>query len=426
MKHFLSTLLLLCAICLNCLAQPRTSKVQLILVPNHPDALYNVGEDAKIKIIALDCGMALNDVSIDYEVSNDLMPAHIIKKIKLKGNEGHINIGTMDTPGFLRVKASISLNENKYTALATVGFETEKLKPTVSFPDDFNAFWEKNLNALKKIELKPTMTLLTDRCTDKVNVYHISYANIGNTKMYGTLTMPVAKGKYPAILRFPGAGVGEKGGDITHAQQGAIILELGIHGIPVNQTGTIYSDLNRGALASYPTYNIDNRDTYYYKRVYLGCVKGIDFLLSLPQCNGKIGTLGGSQGGALSIVTSALDKRISASAVYFPALCDLEAYTHGRAGGWPHIFKNKANCTPEKLNTAKYYDVANFASLLSAPVFYAFGYNDLTCAPTTTRATYNIITAPKTLIIGENIGHWLYPEQTAQMWDWILTTLNAN
>lgn len=426
MKHSLSAFLLLFMASLNCIAQPRATKVQLILIPDHVDAHYHVGENAKIKVIALDCGMALNNISIEYEVSNDLMPAHITKTLTLKGNEGNINIGTMNTPGFLRVKASVNHDGIKYSSLATVGFDTEKLKPTVTLPEDFNQFWGNNINALKKVELKPTMTLLPDRCTDKVNVYHISYANIGNTKMYGILTMPAKEGTYPAILRFPGAGVGEKGGDIIHAQQGAIILELGIHGIPVNLNGSMYSDLNRSALASYPIYNIDNRDSYYYKRVYLGCVKGIDFLLSLPQCNGKIGTLGGSQGGALSIVTSALDKRICASAIYFPALCDLEGYSHNRAGGWPHIFKNRANCTPEKLNTAKYYDVANFATLLSAPVFYAFGYNDLTCAPTTTRATYNIITAPKTLIIGENIGHWLYPEQTAQMWEWLLTTLKTN
>ena len=256
-----------------------------------------------------------------------------------------------------------------------------------------------------------------------MQVYHISYGNINGSKMYGMLTMPAKEGKYPAILRFPGAGIGEKGGDIAHAAKGAIILELGIHGIPVNLKGSIYSDLGSGVLANYYADAVGNKDTYYYKRVYLGCVKGIDFLLSLPQCNGNIGTLGGSQGGALSIVTSALDKRIKAAVAYFPALCDMEGYTHGRAGGWPHLFKNEGNRTKEILETARYYDVANFARVLETPIYYLYGYNDITCAPTTTRSTYNVIKSEKQLIIGENIGHWTYPEQMDKLWDWIINKL---
>ena len=425
MKRFSTILTFIVALAICAIAQPRATKVQLILVPDHADALYNVGEKAHIKIIALDCGMPLKEGVVKWEVSEDLMPAHRSDSVALKGhNEATINIGTMKKFGFLRVKASIAKDGKNYSSITTIGYNPDKLVPTVQKPDDFKSFWAKQVEAARKIALKPIMTLLPERCTDKVNVYHVSYDNINGTRMYGMLTMPVNEGKYPAILRFPGAGVGEKGGDIAHAQQGAIVLELGIHGIPVNLSGSVYSELNKGALASYPTYNIDNRYSYYYRRVYLGCVRGVDFLLSLPQCNGNIGTLGGSQGGALSIVTSALDSRVKATAAYFPALCDLEGYTHHQAGGWPHVFKNVENRTPEKLNTARYYDTANFARCLKAPVCYIFGYNDLTCAPTTTRATYNVITAPKKLIIGENIGHWLYPEQTAELWDWLIKKLN--
>lgn len=426
MKQFFLSFAMMIIMGVSVMAQPRATKVQLHLVPNHSDALYSVGEQAKVKVMVTDCGMALNDVVVNYEVSEDLMTPHITKSITLKGNEGEINIGTMKKPGYLRVKAVVEKDGKKYSAISTVGYDTEKLQPTVTLPDDFKAFWDAQLEAARKIDLQPTMTLIPERCTDKVNVYHISYRNINNTRMYGMLTMPKAEGKYPAILRFPGAGVGEKSGDIGHAARGAIILEFGIHGIPVNLTGsTIYSDLNSGALASYPTYNIDNRYSYYYKRVYIGCVRGIDFLASLPQFNGKLGTFGGSQGGALSIVTSALDSRINATVAYFPALCDLEGYTHERAGGWPHVFKSKDNCTPEKLSTVRYYDVTNFARNLSAPIHFFLGYNDLTCAPTTTRSTYNVITAPKTLLIGENNGHWLYAEHTNALWDWMFEQLKG-
>lgn len=421
MKRVFLGFVMIVAIALGVAAQ--SNQVQLMLVPNRDNGLYELGEQVKVKVIATRCGMPLNDVEVSYEVSEDLMDAHIKKTVKLKGNEATINVGSMKKPGFLRVRARVEHDGKKATAMSTVGFDVEQLTPTVILPEDFDEFWNKNLEELKKYELRPEMTLLPERCTKTVDVYHVSYRNIGGSRMYGVLTVPKAEGKYPAIIRLPGAGIGSKSGDVKHSERGVIILELGIHGIPVNLEGSIYDDLTRGVLSAYYLDNLENRDTYYYKRVFLGCVKAIDFLQSLPQCDGKIGTLGGSQGGLLSIVTSRLDSRIKATAIYFPAMCDQEGYTHGRAGGWPHAFKFKGNCTKEKLTTARYYDAANFARGLKAPVFYAFGYNDITCAPTTTRSTYNVITAPKILSIGENTGHWLYSDQNNAMWDWIIEEL---
>ena len=54
---------------------------------------------------------------------------------------------------------------------------------------------------------------------------------------------------------------------------------------------------------------------------------------------------------------------------------------------------------------------------------YAFGYNDVTCSPTTTYATYNIINAPKQLCVSPNTGHWMPTEHVTKMWDWIIDEL---
>lgn len=414
---------LLCAAIALALCAHAQKKVQLVMFPDHADGIYRIGENPQISLIALDCGLPLNGISVDYEISEDLMPAHEKKTITLKGNQAKISLGKMKKSGFVRIKASVTHNGKKYSSMSTVGCEPEKLKPVTVRPADFDQFWAKGIEQVKKIDLKPEMELVEDRCTDDVLVYHVSYQNIGRSRMYGILTMPKAEGKYPAILRLPGASVSPKGGDIAHAAKGVIILELGIHGIPVNLEGSIYDDLSSGVLANYHAIEIENKDKYFYRRVYLGCVKGIDYLLSLPQCNGKVGTLGGSQGGALSIITSSLDDRVCASAIYFPAICDQEGYMHDRAGGWPHILKFKANRTDEIIETVRYYDTSNFAVNLKAPVFYAFGFNDITCAPTTTYATYNVIKAPKQLSIGADTGHWLHTEQVEAMWNWIIDEL---
>ena len=421
-RRLLGILICLLAV-LGVCAQPALKKVQIHLIPDHEDAVYRLGETAKFKVVALDCGIMLSNIQVDYEVSEDLMPAHTKKSITLKGNEGTIVGGTMKQPGYLRVKAIVEHEGSKYTSYSTVGFEPDKLLPKVKMPDDFDAYWTETLKLLDKVDLAPKMDLIADRCTDKVDVYHISFGNIKGTRMYGVLTMPKKEGKYPSILKVPGAGVHAMSGNVAWAAKGAIILEIGIHGIPVILESGLYSDLSNGVLSNYVLHGIENRDTYFFRRVYLGCVKAVDFLLSLPKSNGKVGVIGGSQGGMLSLATSYLDKRISATGVYFPAFCDQEAYMHGRTGGWPHFFKNKENCQKEYLETARYYDGANFARKLTAPVYYAYGYNDITCGPTTSSATYNAITAPKQVVIGANEGHWLFPEHINGMWEWMIKEL---
>lgn len=83
----------------------------------------------------------------------------------------------------------------------------------------------------------------------------------------------------------------------------------------------------------------DNRDASYYNRVVVGALRAVDFICSLPQYNGKaLGVTGSSQGGALSVITAALDSRVTFLAAVHPALCDHEAFFKKRACGLPIIF----------------------------------------------------------------------------------------
>ncbi|HNV31034.1 MAG TPA: acetylxylan esterase, partial [Cyclobacteriaceae bacterium] len=161
----------------------------------------------------------------------------------------------------------------------------------------------------------------------------------------------------------------------------------------------------------------------------MGCVRANDFLASLPQFDGvHLGVTGGSQGGALSIITAALDSRVKYLAAFYPALSDLTGYLNGRAGGWPHLF-NKENLpnnnSKEKIETTGYYDVVNFARQLKVPGMYSWGYNDETCPPTSMYAAYNVITAPKTLYLALETGHWTFPEQNEKMTGWIVQQLKS-
>ena len=65
------------------------------------------------------------------------------------------------------------------------------------------------------------------------------------------------------------------------------------------------------------------------------------------------------------------------------------------------------------------YDVVNFARRVKVPGLYSWGYNDETCPPTSMYASYNMIGAPKQLLLALETGHNNVPEQTEKVNRWI-------
>jgi len=416
---------LLTAFALNIYSQAGTPLIKVIVSPDHKDWKYTVNETAKFSVQVLKYGNLLENVTVDYEAGPEMLPDIKKEGVVLKNGKMELS-GTMKIPGFYRLRLWAVVDGRRYEGLATAAFEPEKIQPTVKDPADFESFWRNAIAEARKINLDPRLTLMPERCTSEANVYHISFQNEAfGSRIYGMLAMPKKAGKYPAILKVPGAGVRPYSGDSRTAALGFIVLEIGIHGVPVNLDPQVYVDLGAGALSGYNSIKMNDRNTHYYKRVYVGCVRAVDFIFTLPEFNGTdIAVTGGSQGGALTIVTAGLDNRIKYAAGLYPALCDHTGYLNKRAGGWPHYFRN-SEPKPGEVETLGYYDVVNFARRIKVPGYYTWGFNDITCPPTSMYSAYNVITAPKELHLYQETGHWTFPEQTEELNDWLVKKLKG-
>lgn len=418
-------LLMALTILLPLSAQIKGNNIVVTITPDHKDWNYKAGETANFVVNVLKSGTLLDNAKVDIEAGPVMYP-DAKKSVTLK--EGSIKwSGKMTTPGFYRITATAHVGGKDYRGLCTAAFSPEKLWPYCKEPKDFDEFWSKALSEARKNDLNPTRRLLPERCTKDENVYEVSYVNDNaNSRMYGILSVPVKPGKYPALLRVPGAGVRPYSGDTYTAPGKCIVLEIGIHGIPVTMQQSIYDDLRNAALNNYWEVNLAEPNKNYYKRVVTGAVRGVDFIASLPEWDGKaIGVTGSSQGGFLSLATAALDKRITFLGVVHDAMCDFEAEMHDVGGGWPHYFywdvKNGTNkeLLNMKVEGARYYDGVNFARRVTQPGWYSFGYNDEVVPPTSSYSTYNIIKAPKTLSVYQMTGHYWYQEQWDEWQDFI-------
>jgi cephalosporin-C deacetylase len=403
--------------------------VEVIVTPSHADWTYKLGEEAEFIVTVLRRNVPLENSVIKFSVGPEKMEPTIESEVILENGAIKIKAGTMDVPGFLRCFVSTEHEGKTYSGLATAAFEPEKIVATVEKPAGFDAFWEKALAYNAKLPIDTKMTLLPERCTEKVNVYHVSLQNWKRgARLYGILCVPKAAGKYPAVLKVPGAGIRSYQGDVQFAEDDVISFEIGIHGISVIMEQQNYDDLLSGWNNQYWNNNIHDKDAFFYKRVYMGCVKANDFIASLPQWDGKnLGVMGSSQGGTLTLVTAGLDKRVTAAAPVHPAMCDMTGYLSGRAGGWPHYLADKSKWElgshKEIVETISYYDAVNFSRRITVPVLFSFGYNDNAVPPTSVYAAYNSITAPKEKFLAEETGHWVYPEQMQKQREWIMGQL---
>ena len=405
-------------------AQPKQTLVTVAVSPDHSDWLYTCGEKPKFSVSVTTSHCPVADAKIHYEISEDMLAP--IKKgdMVLKDGTTVISGYTMKKAGFLRCRVWATVDGRKYEECATAGFDIDRIEPKTVMPDDFVEFWEKALAANRKIDMLPELMLVPEKCTSKVNVYSASFQSFRKgSRIYGTLCVPAKiEGTCPAILIVPGARSRSRKGFYEEAEKGFVTYEVGIHGIPtVLPDESLYTDLKNGSLIDYWFAGIDDKDNYFYKRVFLGCARAIDFLAELDFVDeNHIVVTGGSQGGALTLTTAYLNPKVKCAAAFYPAMCDLTGYLHDQGNAWPYMFRNKKLATPERLETVKYYDVVNFARRISVPVFFSFGYNDMVVCPTSVVGAYNSITSPKSRMVVPQSRHYTYPEQWKARSKWMM------
>ncbi len=412
---------------------PYRSDVLWVTVPNHADWIYKTGEKATVEVQFYKYGIPRDGVTVSYEIGGDMMPAETSGSVTLKQGKAVITIGTMKEPGFRDCRMTATVDGKSYKHHVKVGFSPENIKPYTQMPKDFKEFWDNNKAEVAKYPLTYTKELAKEYCTDKVDCYLVKLMlNSRGQSIYGYLFYPknAAKGSCPVVLCPPGAGIKTIKEPLRHkyyAEEGCIRFEIEIHGLNPTMTAEEFkeiSDAFNGRENGYLNNGLDNRDNYYMKRVYLACVLSIDLLTSLPEWDGRnVIVQGGSQGGALALITTGLDNRVSACVANHPALSDMAGYKAGRAGGYPHFFRTAGMDTPDKLKTMAYYDVVNFARLIKVPTYITWGYNDDVCPPTTSYAVYNTLDCPKEALITPINEHWTSNDTEYGQLKWILKHL---
>ncbi|MDE6581256.1 MAG: acetylxylan esterase [Duncaniella sp.] len=413
---------------------PYQSDYMWVTVPDHHDWVYDQGQDARIEVMLLKYGMPQH-VKVNYTIADDLQSPMKSGEVPLKDGRGFITIPSPSRPGFRDLALEADVDGTVYRHHIKVGFSPDKIKPHVKEPKDFTDFWSANIEAMRETPMKYTRELAPEYCTDKVDCWLVKLdTDTKGHSIYGYLTMPkgAEPGSLPAVLCPPGAGIKTiklPARNHFYAENGFMRFEIEIHGLDPRMPDSKFKEISAAVdngNGGYLGVGADDKDRYYMKRVYTALVRANDFLTSLPEWDGKnLVMQGGSQGGALAVIGTALDPRVTLCVANHPALTDMEGYhTQGHTGGYPHFNKVKGFLDRDDYrNTLSYYDVINFGRHVNAPVYMTWGYNDNTCPPTTSYALWNTLTCPKEALITPVNEHWTSRTTNVGQMEWIKKNL---
>ena len=393
-------------------------EVALTAVVDRTEALYAVGETVTFRIEGKVKGQPADGVVVECVISKDGVEPEPMKQVILKAGKGEVT-GTLKEPGFLRLQA----RSGKASTMAAAAVDPHQLKPSMPVPEDFDAFWKVQKEALAAVPLKVKTTPATTAVAG-VELVDVQVDCVGGAPVSGYLAKPVgAKAKsLPAILTVHGAGVNSANAGVVAwagREGGMLALDINAHGLPNGKPAEFYKALSVGALMDYRVRGRENREQVYFKGMFLRVVRAIDFLTSLPEWDGKtLIVYGSSQGGFQAFAAAGLDERVTFICAGVPAGCDHTGMKANRVAGWPKLVAWKEAGGPDEasLQAARYFDNVNFAQRAKCKgAVVTVGFIDTTCPPTSVYAAYNALAIPKQMHVDVLAGHTNTPKATAFM-----------
>lgn len=291
-------------------------------------------------------------------------------------------------------------------------------------PTDFDTHWDQALAALAKhdpqVDLRPNPVLNTAGA----ECFDLWFTGIDGARVYAKYLRPRgAAAKRPAVLQFHGYSghSGDWMDKLAYTGAGYCVAALdcrGQGGRSEDAGGVKGNTLNGHIIRG-----LDDPDPrkLYYHLVFLDTALLARIVMSFPEVDpARVGAMGGSQGGALTLACAALEPRIKLAAPVYPFLCDYQrvwnmdlakdAYQELRQ--YFRFFDPTHAREAEIFTKLGYIDCQHLAPRIRAEVLMFTGLMDTVCPPSTQFAAYNKITAKKDIVVYPDYAHENLPGHT--------------
>jgi len=261
---------------------------------------------------------------------------------------------------------------------------------------------------LRTVPLQVKRKKLTTPYDKTVTTWEISYNTHDDTWIDAWFSYPAgATEKLPCVVYFHGGSLQkELHLDIVATGVSCFAMDVrGQGGTSIDRAVYHSGDLNGGLM----TRGVLDKEDFYMRNIYLDAVRSMDVVASLPEVDPeRIVTYGGSQGGGLSVVASALSGHSKKCYTYVTSYCCLKQRTDNGSGQFSHLryyLSNNPELTDAAMDTLTYFDINNVVSLLKSPLYLAMGLEDPICLPHFVYSVYTHAPVEKTLFMSPFTKH---------------------
>jgi cephalosporin-C deacetylase-like acetyl esterase len=391
---------------------------QLAVTPYDKTGIYGVGKTVGWTVAVAE-GEHASPGEYKYVVKENGQRVIGQGMLDLARGPGKIE-ASLAEPGMLRVEIRPPAGAQPFGNMHTGGdgvvalgaaVDPTKIKPVVLRPADFDAFWQAKVALLDRVPVNATVM------QSPSGIQGVEYAtfrldNVGGAHVYGQMAWPKGDGRFPALVIYQWASPPyplQRSWVTDRAREGWFAVNVEPHDVPSDMPQAFYDALPQ-MLKQYQSINDTDRDHNYFLQMYLGDYRALEYVTSLARWDGRTLVANGiSMGGQQSLVMAGLSPKISAVVVNVPAGSDANAALHGRAPGYP----NWDSTNPVVMETARYFDVVNFASRIKVPSMVAMGFIDELTPAIGIWTTFNQIKGTKEAVpmIDSPHNHLATPEQ---------------
>lgn len=299
-------------------------------------------------------------------------------------------------------------------------------------PADFDAYWDAALRELDATDPKPELIPTKAIHPRHSEAFDLWFTGVGGARVYAKYVRPKkASGKNPAVLQFHGytGNGGDFSSRLAWSGEGFCVAALDCRGQGgrSEDSGKVLGNTFRGHIIR----GLDDPDPrkLAFRQIFLDTAQLARVVMGFPEVDAtRVGAMGGSQGGALTLACAALEPRIRRAAPVFPFLCDYQrvwemdlakdAYDEIR--GFFRQFDPLHQRKDEIFTKLGYIDCQHLAPRIKAEVLMYVGLMDPICPPSTQYAAYNKITSKKNTVIYPDYGHEGLPGESDQTFDFML------
>ena len=370
---------------------------------NKESGIYEKGERAVVSCHA-------DPVPFDSLHVRVLYNNKVCREFRLLPSSADFNVLEQALDSTCAVTVEVKEHTGKPEAIGYV-VAPEGFRAGYEEPADLMPYWDNLKKQLKALpmQVKTVPLEVPQQYQGKYTCQDVEINCLGPAPVRAYMAKPAGakKKSLPIIILCRAAGVsgnwcrcsvGECVGNAALGN-GALSLDINAHGMLNGQSDDFYRMLEGGQLRNYYEHNAADRETYYFRGMYLRLLRAIEYMTRQPEWDGRrILVIGESQGGGQAVAAAGLDSRVSCVVLNVPAMQDLGGARKGRRSGWPQPIESHPNLSAEQLDaTLPYFDGALLIRHSKAEIYCEMGLIDTTCPPSAVWASLNNAKGKKTV-----------------------------